>query len=502
MAQGVTKAFRGQPALVAVTARFFGGELSFLCGENGAGKSTLLKVLSGVIEPDAGEVRVFGAPRARGVAAVRAQGVAIVHQHFALFDALTGWENVRLIQSTAGGAEVSALRRRVEARMRELELPVPLDRPVREYGVGDRQRLEILRALVHDVRALILDEPTAVLSPVEVAPLYATLDRVRAAGAAVVVVTHHLDEVRTYADRILVLRRGELTQERAHVRGEPVGDVARSIMGVVDDPGGERAKLGPGAPEEPAQASRRSGVIARGSRDGKPIVDLRGAQLGMANLTLQVHAGEIVGVAGVEGNGQRELVELLSGQRLPDIADVCVLPSEVAWVSDDRQTEGLLLGLSVAENVMLGDLPKVARLGWVDPRAFDAEVDRRLALTHPKGAPRDLVQDLSGGNQQKVVLARALAREGAKRLLVLAQPTRGVDLGAKLEIHGLLRAAREQGATLVIISADLDELRSLADTLYVLARGKLVGPFAHDTSDLTLGRAMLSLDDSATSDTA
>jgi simple sugar transport system ATP-binding protein len=460
-----------------VSVAFEPGRVHAVVGENGAGKSTLLKMGAGIVVPDAGAVLVDDAPLAPHTAATAiARGVGMVQQHFALVPVFTALENVMLGAEPTGALgrlDVARARAKIAKVAREIGAEIPLDEPVESLGVGDRQRLEIARALYRDARVLILDEPTAVLTPGEADALYATLRRLAEAGRTIVVVTHKLDEVRDHADVVSVMRRGELVTTRALAKDEDeVRALAAAIMGG----------------EPPPEVTRRAPEL------GEMAIRVKGVRHGRAlrGVGFDVRAGEIVGIAGVEGNGQRELVRVLAGLEVADAGAVEGGPFAV--VHEDRHEDGLVLDASVSENLMLGDLGRYARMGVLDLRALDR--DARARLDAAKVVPPDgslAARALSGGNQQKVVVERAIARTrlGA-RALVVAHPTRGVDLGASRAIHDALRAAAARGVAVVVVSADLHELRALSDRILVMARGAIAAELPPTASDHELGAAMLS----------
>jgi general nucleoside transport system ATP-binding protein len=346
--------------------------------------------------------------------------------------------------------------------------------------VGDRQRLEIVRTLMRDARVIILDEPTAVLTPGEADALYATLRRLAEGGRAIVVVTHRLDEVRRFADVASVLRRGTLVSTRA-VRGagdDELAQLTREIMG--HDP------------------------LPRLERSARPLADVklsvRDLRLGRAlrGVTFSVRAGEIVGVAGVDGNGQRELVRVLGGLEAPEggamrgSADEPWSLADVAVVYEDRLAEGLVLAATVRENLVLGELDRFTRHGFVDASAVDREARARAARAEL--APETLALPasvLSGGNQQRIVVARAVSRGDRANVLVFAQPTRGVDLQASRAIHAEIVGAASRGKAVLVVSADLAELRALCDRVLVIARGRIVVDLPPDAPDARFGEAML-----------
>jgi general nucleoside transport system ATP-binding protein len=463
------------------------GEVHIIAGENGAGKSTVLKILAGLVSPDEGHVRIGGKRVMRFSPRVaKAHGVALVAQHFSLLDGLTALENVVLSappHGPLGDFREGAARAKVEAILADLGASIDLGRKVAELGVGERQRLEIARALFLDAKVLLLDEPTAVLSLGEAESLYTLLRSIADAGRAVVVVSHKLDEIRRFADSVTVLRRGAVTLDERLPRGEADEATMDRI---------ERAILGEAAP----MPERRS----EGARFGNVVARVEGVPLGTSVkdshfLDLSVRSGEIVGIAGVTGNGQEKLVRLLSGQESADRGTVS-LPAEVAVVHEDRHREGLCLDVPLRDNVLLGEHARFSHYGVLDLAAMQTEASRRLDAAQVKGAATTLDLDLparalSGGNQQKVVCARAFAQVGrGASLLVLAHPTRGVDVRAARTIRDGIRAASAAGAGIVLVSADVAELRALSNRLFVFFRGR-ARELPVDVSDETLGHAML-----------
>jgi general nucleoside transport system ATP-binding protein len=472
---GVDKRFGAIHAVRGATLAFERGRIHAVVGENGAGKSTLLRIAAGLLEPDEGETRVSGQrlePHTPAEAIRR--GVAMVQQHFALVEAFTALENIVLgvepVRGPLGRLDLAVARGKVAAIAREIGADISLDARVASLGVGDRQRLEIARALYREANVVILDEPTAVLTPGEADALYTTLRRLADAGRAVVVVTHKLDEVRDHADVATVMRRGSILETRAVKRTQDdVRSLADAIMGA-----------------EP------TAEVARGARTaGEPVLVVKGLGVGrgLRGVSFAVRAGEVVGVAGVEGNGQRELVRALAGLEPEYDGTVAPGPDALAVVHEDRHQEGLVLGATVRDNLVLGELGRFSRRGVIDRRALEAEALRRVERAQ---APPDLdapARGLSGGNQQKLVVARAIARERAA--LVVAHPTRGVDLAASRAIHGEILAAASRGAAVLVVSSDLHELRALCDRLLVLARGRISAELPAGASDAEIGRAML-----------
>lgn len=504
---GVTLRFGSVTALDRVDFELARGEVHGLLGENGAGKTTLARVLAGLLVPHAGTVEVGGSSvRLRSAADARSRGVAMVHQHFSLVPRFTGLENVALFDKAAWtrrGGWVPGYRDRVEARAAELNLAVELDVAVARLGVGDRQRIEVLKALVGEPQVLLLDEPTAVLAPQEVDGLLAVLEQVARAGTGVVLVAHKLDEVLAAAHRVTVLRRG-----RRIVQGEAArfsaSELAEAMVGgkaIGDRFSDDRveALAGTGA-EDGDVVARLSGVVAG---DGEP-PPLRGADL-------VVRRGEIVGVAGVEGNGQRTLAAVLAGVAKPRTGKA-KLPPEAGWIPQDRNAEGLVDDFSVAENVALALHGSAAwrRGPWLDWPGLEARaqaLSREMDVRTP--GPGAAVRTLSGGNQQKVLAGREFLR--AASLLIAESPTRGLDVAASRAVRDrIVRLARGEGMAssdspppgIVLISTDLDEILELADRIVVMVRGRVVPVSPDERSPTAIGRLMLAAARGKTPDAA
>lgn len=487
-AVAIDKRFGDVVAVQGATCSFRSGEIHAVCGENGAGKSTLLKVTCGMLEPDAGHVEAFGSrldphDAREGIR----RGMGMVLQHFALVPVFTVLENVMLgaeIVRSGGVLDHDAARARATKIAQSLGVELDWDARTETLGVGDRQRLEIVRALFRDAKLLVLDEPTAVLTKGETLALYATLRTLAKDGKGIVVVTHKMDEVRAHADVVTVMRKGEIVFTRPIDRAKDVdaqiAEVTSAIMG-----GGERS----------AKHDERARDGA--SRSEVPVLSVAGLVLGraLAGVDLEVRAGEIVGIAGVEGNGQRELVGVLAGDLAADAGTVKA-SGITSVIREDRQAEGLVLDASLRDNVVLGELGRFAgTFGILRADALEKEAAARLARS---GAPTDLdrpARTLSGGNQQKIVVTRALARDA--KVLVAAQPTRGIDLGASRDVHDRLRAAAAGGAGVLVISADLDELKTICDRVLVMARGRIVADLAPTESDERFGTLMLGVEGAA-----
>ncbi len=488
-AKGLSKSYGAQWALFGADLTLQAGERTFVCGENGAGKSTLLRIVAGLVTPDQGAVLVHGLPlEPHAPSTARARGVCMVEQHFALVPTFSVLENVILGHEPQRGLrklDTRAVRAQIERLSRDIGAQVDPDARTGGLGVAAQQSVEIVRALYWGARVLILDEPTAVLSPREAEALYAVVGALAAQGTAVAVVTHKLDEVRAHADRVLVLRKGRVVSSVAmpkadDQRSATMTQVALDMMGGVTPV----AKQTDGGTEGPSSAS---------AGDAPVLLRLRGAHLGarLRGVDLDVRAGEIVGIAGVEGSGQRELIALAQGTHADDGEVHVASRRPVAVVPEDRHDDGLVLPASLRDNVLLGEFGAFSRMGVLDLDAMDREATRRLSSVGASALSlQATAASLSGGNQQKVVFARALGQSAA-RLLVCAHPTRGVDFAASQTLHQKIRDARDAGYGVLLISADTDELRALSDRIVVMFAGRIAHEFPPDTPDAVLGPAML-----------
>jgi simple sugar transport system ATP-binding protein len=460
--RGIVKRFGRVTALAGVDLVIAREEVHALLGENGAGKSTLMHVAAGMTAPDAGVILRDGiAVRLTSPRHARAAGVGLVHQHFTSIPSMTVAENVAL----AAGWEAAGatLGRRVAALSLASGLPLEPAALVRDLGVQLEQRLEIVKALATDATILLLDEPTAVLAPAEADELARMVRAFAARGNSVVLITHKLDEALAMADRITVLRRGTVVWSGA-ARDATRDLLAQAMIGG----GGEALELaGTGQPVVLANEIRITAEGLTVLRSDKGTVAVRAA-------SLVVRAGEIVGVAGVEGNGQRELLRAVAG-RLPQASGRLEVAEPVGFVPEDRTTEGLVGEMSLTENLVLGlaDDARWRAGAWIRWPVARRRVAELIDIFRVRADGSEVpARTLSGGNQQKLIIARAL--EMQPRVLVAEQPTRGLDIGAAADVHARLRAAAASGAAVLFSSSDLDEVVALATRVVVAVQGRLL----------------------------
>jgi simple sugar transport system ATP-binding protein len=458
----ITKRYPSVTANDAVSLDVAPGEIHAILGENGAGKSTLMKVIAGEVQPDAGTIEIDGtAVVIGGPNIARRLGVAMVHQHFALFDTLTVAENVQL--GLPADWTLARVRTQLAAVAERYGLGIDASARVHDLSMGERQRVEILRGLLASPRLLILDEPTSVLTPQAVERLFETLRRLAADGTSVLFISHKLDEIRALATACTVMRAGRVVA-RVDPRAETEQGLARLMIGA-DPPQIAAHTTPPGAPR-----LRIDGLRLRpGDAEG---------------LSLAVHAGEVVGVAGISGNGQRELMARLAGESLcePNALRIDALPIGqlgprerrrlgLRYVPEERLRHGAVPEMSLAENMLLTGDALHAR-GLIRRRAMQAGARRVIERFGVKAAgPQARAGSLSGGNLQKFIVGREI--EAAPRVLVVNQPTWGVDVGAAAAIRNALLALRAQGCALLVVSEELDELFEIADRLVVLAGYRL-----------------------------
>jgi simple sugar transport system ATP-binding protein len=463
----IQKRFGSVQALQGADFTLGPGEVHGLLGENGAGKTTLMHVAYGLVRPDAGQVLVAGVPRDVGSPrAARRLGIGMVHQHFTSIPALSVAENVAL----AAGWPIAPkpLRGRVQALAERVGLPLDPDLLAGRLSVGLKQRLEIVKALAADARILLLDEPTAVLAPGEIDELLRVMRTFTASGGSVVLITHKLDEALAAADRVTVLRQGKVVHT-GQVAGETPASLARAMIG-----GESKALPGLAPPDATPRESADFTGPALVRIEALEVPRESGFGIAVRHASLVVHGGEILGVAGVEGNGQRELLRAIAGRLLP-IRGKLDVAGPVAFIPEDRTTEGLIPDLTLAENVVLGSRPgdpwlRHGRIDWRLARRRTAVLLQDFSVAAP--GPQTRASALSGGNQQKLVAARELAR--APRVIVAENPTRGLDIRAAAEIHARLLEAAAGGAAILIHSSDLDEVFHLAHRIVVMNRGAVL----------------------------
>jgi general nucleoside transport system ATP-binding protein len=489
--RGITKAFPGTVANDHIDFDLRRREVHALLGENGAGKTTLMNILYGLAKPDEGEILLsgeritFSSPKD----AIE-RGIGMVHQHFMLIPVMTVAENIVLgiEPSDKGFLDYDAARMRVREIARRFGFQIDPDARIEDIGVGQQQRVEILKALYRNAGILILDEPTAVLTPQEATEFFGILETLTREGISIIFISHKLNEVLEIADRVTVLRRGKKI-ETVPIEGATQESLARAMVG-------REVLLRVEKP--PAQA-------------GEVLLEIQGLQVfddreieKVRGVSMSVRAGEIVGIAGVDGNGQSELIDAITGLRKiergkvriagKDLAHATardILDSGIGHIPEDRQRRGLVLQFSIAENIALHDFrkPPNARIGWLYPRRLIQKARTLIREFDVRGGrPETPASALSGGNQQKVILAREIDRD--PKVLIAAQPTRGLDVGAIEVVHARLIAERNEGVGILLVSLELEEILSLSDRILVLFEGKIVGEYAPSVTEDELGIAM------------
>jgi ABC-type uncharacterized transport system ATPase subunit len=466
---GITKRY---PAVVAndgISLTVLPGETHAVLGENGAGKSTLMKIIYGSVKPDEGSVLWNGKPVAvRNPQEARELGIAMVFQHFSLFDTLTVAQNVWLgLDKHLSLAEVTA---RITAKAAEYGLDIDPARPVHTLSVGEMQRVEIIRALLTDPQLLILDEPTSVLTPQAVEKLFVVLKQLAAQGCSILYISHKLHEIRELCNACTVLRGGKVTGV-CNPQQETNASLSRMMIGA----------------EPPALEHHNVTVGATVLKVSK--LQLRKADpfgVDLEEVSLEVRAGEVVGIAGVSGNGQQELLYALSGEdKRADPAMIRVFDKDVGrfgpahrrhlgvhFVPEERLGRGAVPTLGLADNLMLTRTDSVGKSGWIDVKALEAQARSIIARFNVKaGGPHAAAKSLSGGNLQKFIVGREI--DAKPKLLIVSQPTWGVDVGASAQIRGEILALRDAGCAVLVVSEELDELFEICDRLHVIAKGRL-----------------------------
>ena len=459
--QDISKQYPAVKANDRVSLRVKPGEIHAVLGENGAGKSTLMKVIYGAVRPDEGTMRWNGElVQVANPAAARALGISMVYQHFSLFDTLTVAENVWLGLDRAWA--LVDVTRRIGEVSATYGLEVEPARPVHTLSVGERQRVEIIRALLTDPQLLILDEPTSVLTPQAVDKLFAPLRQLADRGCSILYISHKLDEIRALCHHCTVMRGGRVTGEV-----DPTQETNASL-----------SRLMLGAEPPPLQH--------RGSQPGDVALAVKGLGSGLQDVHLELRAGEIVGIAGVSGNGQQQLMALLSGEDARAQKSAIVLRGEpvggtspayrrargLHFVPEERLGRGAVPSMSLAHNTLLTRSESVGRGGWLRLAALQQQAAGLISRFRVKaGGPGAPAQSLSGGNLQKFIVGREI--DARPQVLIVSQPTWGVDVGAAGQIRAELLALRDAGCAVLVVSEDLDELFELSDRLHVIAGGRL-----------------------------
>ncbi len=473
--RGIVKRFPGVVANNGVNLTVRHGTIHAIIGENGAGKSTLMKTLYGAHQPDEGTVTVNGVEqRFRSPRDAIAAGIGMVFQHFMLADNLTVWENVVLGDEPGSGLKLN--RKAARTKIRELSdrygLRVDADAVIADLGVGDRQRVEILKVLYRGATLIILDEPTAVLVPQEVQELFKSLRELVANGTTVMFISHKLDEVLSVADSITVIRAGKTVAEVDDPTTVTASDLAELMVGSeLPSPATTDSTV------RPEEALVLSGLTLR-----------RGNLAVLDDISIRVRKGEIVGIAGVEGNGQTELLECvlgtesfdtgrieLGGQDMSGVSTRTRREQGLGYIPEDRHHDGVMLSAPLWENVALGHqtMAPAARGPWIDRESLRTHTESVIEQFDVRTPSADVAcYALSGGNQQKLIVGREMLSK--PKVLIAAHPTRGIDVGAQAAVWQSLRVARSEGLGVLLVSADLDELIGLSDTLLVILRGKIV----------------------------
>ena len=466
---GITKRYPGVLANDQISLTVQPGEIHAVLGENGAGKSTLMKIIYGAVKPDAGEVRIDGQLVAvRNPQEARKLGIAMVFQHFSLFETLSVAENVWLgLDKSLALAEVA---RRIADTAAAYGLDIDPERPVHTLGVGEMQRVEIIRALLTQPRLLILDEPTSVLTPQAVDKLFVTLRQLAAEGCSILYISHKLHEIRALCTACTVVRMGRVTGV-CDPREETNASLSRLMIGA-EPPPLQHHPRAPGAPVLAVQGLS----LPRESPFGVDLVDV----------ALQVHVGEVVGIAGVSGNGQRELLFALSGEdRRAPAASISIASKPAGrmaparrralglhFVPEERLGRGAVPEMSLAHNLLLTRREAVGPLGWLRVQRLRAQAAGIIERFRVKASgPQAPARSLSGGNLQKYIMGREI--DARPTLLVVSQPTWGVDVGAAAQIRAEILALRDAGCAVLVVSEELDELFELSDRLHVMAKGRL-----------------------------
>ncbi|WP_320130296.1 ABC transporter ATP-binding protein [uncultured Sphaerochaeta sp.] len=479
----IDKSFFGKPANEKVSLEIGYGEIHALLGENGAGKTTLMNILYGMYQRDGGTIELegelvsFDSPKA----AIEHR-IGMVHQHFALVPTLTVSQNITLGLKSPGYPFLkrAALDEKIRALSVKYGLEVDPTRFVKDLSIGQQQRVEIIKLLYRDAKLLILDEPTAVLTPQEIQSLFAVLNRLREEDHSVIIITHHIPEVLSITDKITVLQNGRMVGT-VNTKETNEEELSRLMIG---------RKL---------QGAKREPLYNGSKKDGLVLSSVELAKDRLGPLSLKVFPGSVLGIAGVDGNGQKELAEIILGIRMNPkgsvfLDGVCldalsVLERKqlgIGYISDDRQNDGLILDMDLNENMMLGVQGEggLRSSGFLNRPLIQKKTEKAVFDHRIKTSSLDChLRYLSGGNQQKLILAREM--EGNPKLVVACQPTRGLDIGSSETVHNALLCLRQEGCAILLISSDLEELLLLSDDLAVMYGGKIMDCFPNDNIDLT-----------------
>lgn len=484
----VTKAFFGVCANEDVSLTVETGEIHALLGENGAGKTTLMNILFGIYQADAGEIIFKGEPvQFLSPGDAIAHGIGMVHQHFSLVNKMTVLDNIVLgLKEGKAVLDRKAARERINRLAEKYGLQVRPDDRICDLSVGEQQRVEILKALYRNVTLLILDEPTGVLTPQETENFFDVLRKLKEEGYGIVIITHRLGEIMAISDRVTILRDGKMVKELVTRESNPE-ELSAYMIG---RPLSETQMIRERATTEPALVLEDVSLAKR-----------RGGKRRLSHVSLTIHKGEILGVAGVEGNGQKELAEVITGIRKAASGSMEFFGQPlqkanvrerfemgISYISDDRHGDSLIMDMTVTDNLILREFsrPPYSRRLVLDKRKADEMAERALEnyriKTSGVSGVKTQVKLMSGGNQQKVILSREISQRA--RLVVASQPTRGLDIGATEFVHQTLLEQRKQGKSVLLISADLEEILALSDRIAVMFEGKIIGILDRDQADV------------------
>lgn len=489
--RGITKVFpNGVKANDDVTFEVDRGEVHALLGENGAGKTTLMKILSGCLTPDSGEIYINGKKELidNPIRAVKL-GIGMVHQHFTLIPTFTVTENIALSLSLSNKLDLTAVEDKIKLVSQGVHLDVDLKSRVEQLPIGLRQRVEILRLLCQDVNVLILDEPTSVLTPLEVEELFKIIKELKTKGKSIIIITHKVKEALGISDRISILRGGRIIKTFKTKDTDERELASLIVEGFTSSLVVSKAAVG-----EPLLLVK--GLMVKGDRGNDAV----------KGIDFVIHAGEILGIAGVAGNGQRELVEGLTGLRRVDAGSLTlkecdltgkptkfIIKKGISYIPEDRMKRGVILGMTVSENISLKNFEDepFSKNHILDKKAIDRNAYDLISKFGIKTSGScALVSSLSGGNIQKLLVARELSH--GSHIVIAEQPTAGLDVKASELVHQKILELRSKGAGVLLMSADLDEIIKLSDRILVMFDGKFVGGFTHDTLDIEkMARMML-----------